>query len=66
MDATLIATIVRDVVVPEVLVAIKAHHNATGQWPTEAQILAALNADADRVIAVGQAFLARTAPAAGQ
>lgn len=61
MDPTLLAILVKNVVLPEVLVAIRAHQNATGQMPTDEQVIAALNTDADRYISIGQAFLAQTA-----
>ena len=53
----LIIALVQQVLLPEILVAIRAHRNATGQDPTADQVFAALNLDADRVVAVGQAWL---------
>jgi hypothetical protein len=44
-------------VVPLVATAIRAHHNATGKMPTDAEVQAALQIDADRYIAEGTAFL---------
>ncbi len=64
IDPQLLTILIRDIAIPEVLAVIKAHQNATnGTTPTDAQILAALNTDSDRFEAIGQAFLARTAPA---
>ncbi|MEO8481081.1 MAG: hypothetical protein ABI634_02655 [Acidobacteriota bacterium] len=56
-------------VVPIVATAIRAHHNATGRMPTDAEVQAALQFDADRYIAEGEAFLrakGATVPGAGK
>ena len=58
----LILAILQNVVIPEVIVAIRSHFNATGQLPTDAQILAALNLNADRVVAIGESWLASHPP----
>jgi hypothetical protein len=58
MDMNLLAALISQVIVPEIATAIRAHHNATGKMPTDAEILAALGADADKGIAVGSAWLA--------
>ena len=44
-------------VVPLVATAIRAHRNATGQMPTDAEVMAALQIDADKFISEGEAFL---------
>jgi len=44
-------------VVPLVATAIRAHKNATGKMPTDAEVMAALDIDADKFIAEGEAFL---------
>ncbi len=44
-------------VVPLVATAIRAHKNATGNMPTDAEVMAALDIDADKFIAEGEAFL---------
>lgn len=62
MDASLIAILVRDVLIPEIGIVYRAHHNAGLPPPTDDQVIAALQADADRYIAVADRFLARTAP----
>ena len=43
--------------IPEIATPVRAHHNATGKMPTNEEILAALNIDADRCIAIGEAWL---------
>jgi hypothetical protein len=55
--AGLLAPIITQILIPEIAAVIRAHHNATGNMPTDAQVIAALNADADRYIALGQAWL---------
>ena len=54
----LILAMLQNVIIPEVLVAIRSHWNATGNLPTDAQILAALALNADRVVAIGESWLA--------
>lgn len=54
----LIAALVQNVLIPEITVAIRAHQAATGALPTDAQIIAALNLDEDRLRSVGNAWLA--------
>lgn len=62
MDAVILTTLLKDIVIPEVLVAIRAHHNATGNLPTDAEVIAALDVDALKVKAQGQDFLDATRP----
>jgi hypothetical protein len=57
MAAALIAPIITQILVPEIAAIFRAHHNATGNMPTDAEVLAALSTDADRYIAIGQAWL---------
>lgn len=54
----LLIALLQNVVIPEIIVAIKAHYNATGQMPTEAQIMAAVDTTAARITARGEAWLA--------
>jgi hypothetical protein len=54
----LLIALLQNVVIPEIIVAIKAHYNATGKLPTEAEILAAVDVTADRITARGTAWLA--------
>lgn len=54
---SLIASLIENVAVPFIATAIRAHYNATGQLPSEAQILAALPKDADGSIAIDEAWL---------
>lgn len=62
MNPALIIALIQQIILPEVLVAIRAHRNATGQDPTDAQILAALQIDATKGITIGQAWLAAHPP----
>lgn len=62
MDPALLTIVLRDLVIPEILAIIRAHTNATGNLPTDAEVLAALDVDTTRYIKVGQDFLTRTAP----
>ena len=58
MNPELLAIILKDIVIPEVAAVIRAHVNASGgKMPTDEEILAALNIDADRCIAIGEAWL---------
>ena len=58
MNPTLLAALLTQVVIPEIAAIVRAHHNATGNLPTDDQILAALGTDADKGIAIGSAWLA--------
>jgi hypothetical protein len=58
MNPALIAALLQQVVIPEILAIIRAHHNATGNLPTDAQVIAALATDASGVISTGSAWLA--------
>ena len=57
MTAVLLA-LIQQVVIPEVAAIIRAHYNATGKFPTEAEIFKALGVEADGVIGIGTAWLA--------
>ena len=54
----LLIALLQNVVIPEIIVAIKAHHNATGNYPTETEVLAAVDTTAARITARGTAWLA--------
>lgn len=54
----LIIALLQNVIVPEVIVAIKAHYAAKGTMPTEAEVMAALDLTAASVIRVGEDWLA--------
>lgn len=56
----LITIILRDVVLPEIARAWKASHN--NETPTDAQVIAELEAITTKAIAEGKAFLDRTKP----
>lgn len=59
MNPLLLAALIENVLIPEIAAAIRAHVNATnGKLPTDAEVLAALDLNASRVIAVGEAWLA--------
>ena len=45
-------------VMPEVMAFIKGFHAAAGNMPTDAQVIAGLNIDADRITAISDAWLA--------
>ena len=60
----LLLALLQQVVIPEVLAIVRAHRNATGKMPTDAEVLAALGADADSGIAIGEAWLAAHPPSA--
>jgi hypothetical protein len=53
----LLAPLLTQVVIPEIAAIIRAHHNATGQMPTDAQVLAALGSDTNTGITIGEAWL---------
>lgn len=58
MNPALLSALLTQIVIPEITAVIRAHKNATGNLPTDAQIIAALGTDADQGIAIGQAWLA--------
>ena len=61
MNPALIGILLQNFV-PVIASVIRAHRNAAGTDPTDAQILAALQIDADAAIAMGEAFLASKQP----
>ncbi len=63
MNPALISILIQNFV-PLIATAIRAHRNAVGTDPTDAQIIAALQIDADQAIAVGEAFLKSKQPPA--
>jgi hypothetical protein len=64
MGAELLTPILINIVIPEVAALFRLMHSRGLPPPTDAEILAALNLDADRVTAIGQAFLNQTKPSA--
>lgn len=59
----LITIFLKDVLIPEVMRAIRNHQAANnGKFPTEAEVFAALEKTTSEGIAEGQAFLDRTKP----
>jgi hypothetical protein len=58
MNPVIIASLIQQVLLPEILAIVRAHHNATGQLPTDAQVIAALGTDTSGNIAIGTAWLA--------
>ena len=61
MDANtsaIVSSLIENVAIPEILAVIRAHHNATQEFPTDAQVLSALALDTSRGIAIGEAWLA--------
>jgi hypothetical protein len=57
MNPILLQAIITQFVAPEILAIIKKHHETTGTLPTDAEVIAQLNTDADALIARGQEFL---------
>lgn len=57
MNPQLLAAVTSQVIVPELLALIRAHHAATGEIMTDEEAIAKLNLDADTAIAKGEAFL---------
>lgn len=45
-------------ILPEVLAFIKSFHNSTGSFPTDDEVISQMNIDADRVMAISDAWLA--------
>lgn len=60
----LILALLTQIVIPEVSAIIRAHYNATGKLPTDAEIIAALGTNAAGVVSVGEAWLAAHPPTA--
>lgn len=60
MNATvtdLLVGLLKNVFIPEIIVAVRAHYNATGTMPTEAQVFASVDVTADRIIARGEGWV---------
>ena len=53
----LLVGLLKNIFIPEIIVAVRAHYNATGQMPTETQIFAAVDVTADRIVARGDAWV---------
>lgn len=58
MNPQLLTALLQQILIPEVIAVVRAHHNATGALPTDAQVMAALGADADKGVSIGEAWLA--------
>jgi len=58
-DPQLVQAVVTQVLIPEILGIIRAHHASTGELPTDEQVIAKMNTDADAIVAKGEAFLNR-------
>lgn len=56
--SSLITALITQVAVPEILAFVREHHGQTGELPTNEQVIAKMNADADGVIQTGDAWLA--------
>lgn len=54
----LFGALLQQVAIPEILAVIRAHFNATGKLPTDADVIAALSSDTTSGISTGQAWLA--------
>lgn len=57
MNPALLAAILQQSVVPELLNLIRQHHATTGELPTDEEVIAKFNVDVDAAIAKGEAFL---------
>lgn len=62
MDKDLLGILIKDILIPEILIVFRAHQNAGLPPPTSEQVLAALSVDVTRYVGAADAFLARTAP----
>ncbi len=62
MDPVLVGILVKDILLPEIAAIVRAHHNATGNMPTDQQVLDALQLDANTIIDRGQRYLAGLPP----
>jgi hypothetical protein len=60
MPVSVMQALISQFAMPLVSSIIRAHFNATGNLPTEAEIIAALPKDAATYSALGQAFLNQT------
>lgn len=58
MNPQLIAILVNNILVPEIVGIIRRHHASTGEVPTEEEIKAQMNVKADALIAQADAWLA--------
>ena len=59
MSPALWAAIIEQILVPEIAMIIKSFTAGSGGTPpTDAQVIALMNSDADKVIAAGNAWLA--------
>jgi ABC-type transport system involved in cytochrome c biogenesis permease component len=61
VNPELLTIILKDLAIPLVMTAVRAHQNATGKMPTDAEVLAALQVDADQLIKKGEAWIAARA-----
>lgn len=61
MDQAFLVILLKNVIIPEILTAYKAFR-MSGKDPTDEEIIATLNLNADRFTAIGQKFLTDTKP----
>lgn len=59
---SILGALFEKIILPELMAFIRARVAQTGQVPTDDAVIAKLNADADLVIAKGEAFLASAPP----
>jgi hypothetical protein len=57
-----IQPLITQILIPEIAALFRFAASRNQPAPTDAEVLAALNLDADRVLALGQAFLSQTKP----
>lgn len=58
LDNPLVQSFIKEVIIPEAVLAARAIHAATGRYATDAEVRAALIAEGDKGIQVGEAWLA--------
>ena len=59
MSPQLFAVLIERIIIPEIAGVIRAFHAGSGgKLPTDAEVIAALQVDAGRYVAIGEAWLA--------
>lgn len=53
-------SVINNIVIPELLAFIRGFHSANGTLPTSEQVIAGFEAERQRYVDAGQAFLQRT------
>jgi hypothetical protein len=58
IDSGAVQALATNIIIPEVLSIIRALRGGDGALPTDAEVIAKFNADADAIVAKADAFLA--------